>query len=232
MPESIPVDLFATKGIEYILVIGFLFALLFFWQVLRRPVPAELSSAMATAGGGASAGWFSLAPGAYYHPGHSWVMPGADETVTIGIDDFAQKLVGEVTQIKLPEAGSQLSRGAPGWQIEVGSQSVDLLAPLDGEIVERNRAVLASPALINSDPYGEGWLLKVKPSRLKSDLKGLLSGRLAQNWMRLTEQALRRQMSGDMGIVLQDGGSPVSGIARALSGEQWEEFAREFLLTD
>jgi glycine cleavage system H lipoate-binding protein len=232
MPESIPVDLFATKGIEYILVIGFLFALLIFWQVLRRPVPAEIGAVAATAGRGASAGWFRLAAGAFYHPGHSWVMPEAEDIVTIGIDDFAQKLVGEVTQISLPEAGKQLSRGEPGWQIEAGSQAVELLAPLDGEVVERNRAVLASPALVNSDPYGEGWLLKVRPSRLKSDLKGLLSGRLAQNWMRLTEQALRSHMSGDLGTVLQDGGLPVSGIARALSGEQWDEFAREFLLTD
>jgi glycine cleavage system H lipoate-binding protein len=159
-------------------------------------------------------------------------MPDAEGIVTVGIDDFAQRLVGEATHIELPGAGEHLNQGEPGWQIEAGSQSVGLLSPLDGEVVERNQAVLTSPELINRDPYGEGWLLKVKPSRIKSDLKGLLSGKLAQNWMELTEQTLRSHMSGDLGTVLQDGGLPVSGIARALSGEQWEEFAREFLLTD
>jgi hypothetical protein len=102
---------------------------------------------------------------------------------------------------------------------------------VEGEVIERNEAALRSPGLINSDPYGDGWLIKIRSSRMKANLKGLLHGRLARAWMEMTENALRQKMSGRLGPVLQDGGLPVSGIARGLSSERWDEIARDFLLT-
>jgi glycine cleavage system H protein len=84
------VDIFATKGIEYLLVIGFLLAVVPFWRILRVPARTGIEAvrkAMASV-----AQWFSLPEGLFYHQGHSWLMPQGAELVKVGVDDFAQKV--------------------------------------------------------------------------------------------------------------------------------------------
>jgi len=228
MYESTYVDLFATKGIEYLLVIGFLLTLILFWTYLNRPSPRVLGR-MATAPAGVG-GWFRLQPGLFYHQGHSWAAPEEDGVVRVGMDDFAQRLLGVPGRLDLPAVGSRVEQGERGWRLRLGSSVVDLLSPVGGQVLAVNEAVLHSPHLINDDPYGEGWLLKVQVPNLSANLKNLLSGSLATAWMRDTVQALRRRMSGELGLAMQDGGVPVVGIARNLSPENWEQIAQEFLM--
>ena len=102
------VDLFATKGIEYLVVIGFLVALGLFWRLLRSP--ATFAGAPGPAPPGTGSGWFALAPERSYHPGHAWVRPGAG-LATVGIDDFARKLIGPATEVELPLPGARLGQG-------------------------------------------------------------------------------------------------------------------------
>lgn len=225
------VDIFATKGIEYLLVIGFLLTLVYFWRLLNRParlpvrpgVPGNLASSLI--------GWFYLADDLYYHQGHSWVRPENDDVVRVGIDDFAQKLLGRPGSVCLPPVGSRVVQGEKGWKLQVDTEPIDVLSPVHGEVVAVNEDVLHSPELINQDPYEKGWLLKVRVSKLETNLKNLLSGRLARAWMEETVNTLRERYAGDLGIVLQDGGVPVVGIARNLSADKWPEIAMEFLLT-
>jgi hypothetical protein len=113
----------------------------------------------------------------------------------------------------------------------VDGKDVDLLSPVDGIVLARNEKVLAKPALLNDDPYGDGWLLKVKPTREKPNLVGLLHGDLAREWMREAEDTLRRRVSPEIGLVLQDGGVPICGIAQSVSPQGWTDLAKELLLT-
>jgi glycine cleavage system H lipoate-binding protein len=177
------------------------------------------------------AGWFRLPSRLYYHPGHSWVLPDADGVMRVGMDDFAQKLIGTASALELPEVGARLRQGQHGWSVVAAGKHLELLSPVDGEVVARNEAALRSPGIVNQDPYDAGWLLEIRPARPKPTLKSLLHGKLAETWMALTEGDLRRHMSGDLGLVLQDGGFPVSGIARELSPDEWDKVAGEFLLT-
>lgn len=225
------VDLFATKGIEYLLVIGFLLALAFFWRFLNKGTRPTAGMHGARRLSDVS-GWFRLAPDRYYHPGHAWALPDDAGVITVGIDDFAQKLIGRPSAIELPDVGTHVEQGTPGVGLQVDSESFYVLSPIDGEVVASNAAIRRAPDLVNSDPYGDGWLVKVKPTRLKANLTGLLRGRLATAWMATTEDALRRRMSPDLGLVLQDGGVPVNGIARSLSNDAWGDIARNFLLTE
>ena len=222
------VDLFATKGIEYILVISFLLALIVYWRHLdrrvkiRQRVPGRpLNNAM----------WFNLPKNLYYHPGHSWVMPQDDEIVKVGIDDFAQRLLGKPDSFNLPPVGSLLEQGNTGWKIQFDSDSIDVLSPIEGEVIDVNHELLNSPEIIEQDPYGKGWLLKVKVPKMNSNLKNLLTGRLAAAWMENTVHMLHQRMRGDLGIMMQDGGLPISGFAKELAPENWDEFVSEFLLT-
>ncbi|MFP4636774.1 MAG: glycine cleavage system protein GcvH [Nitriliruptoraceae bacterium] len=107
-----------------------------------------------------------------YSEDHEWVRDEGD-TVTIGITDFAQDQLGDVVFVDLPETGSQLTRGASFGEVESTKSVSDLYAPVDGEVVAVNEALSDAPELVNSDPYGEGWMCQLRPSD-RSQLDALL----------------------------------------------------------
>lgn len=223
------VDMFATKGIEYLLVISGLLFFAFFWRFLSRPAVAvyqELANVMP-----AISDWFHLPlEGIYFHQGHSWAMPEGSNVVRVGIDDFAQKLVGKIDGIIFPQVGSQVAQGEKAWSLQVGSKSIDMLSPVDGKILAINENLLRSPEGIGKDPYGKSWLMKVQAPRISSNLKNLLSGGLARKWMEEVRGNLFARMNYNLGVVSQDGGVPVDGIARNIDRERWDAIVREFLL--
>jgi glycine cleavage system H protein len=223
------VDIFATKGIEYLLVIGFLLVLVPFWRFLR--VPARAGIEVVRRALASVAQWFSIPEGLYYHQGHSWVMPQGAELVKVGVDDFAQRLVGSTNKISLPTIGSRIAQGDVGWKLGIDSKTIDMLSPVTGDVVAVNKDIVRNPTLINQDPYGKGWLMMVKPDNQRATVKNLLTGKLATAWMEETADTLRERMGDELGVVYQDGGLPVSGIAKALSPDAWDKMASEFLLT-
>jgi glycine cleavage system H protein len=223
------VDIFATKGVEYLLVIGALLLFIPFWRMVSRPTGSiyEVVESIVPAVGE----WFHLpVEKMYYHQGHSWAMPGNDNMVRVGLDDFAQKLVGKIDAIKLPQVGSEVTQGEKAWSLVVGSKSIDMLSPVDGKIVEINEGLLRSPEGISKDPYGESWLMKVQSPKVSANLKNLLSGELVGKWMEGVKVNLFSRMNYNIGTVSQDGGVPVDGIARHLDRERWDEIAKEFFL--
>ena len=223
------VDLFASKGIEYLLVIGFLLVLVPFWRFLRVPARAGMEvvrRAMASV-----AQWFSIPEGLYYHQGHSWIMPQGAELVKVGVDDFAQKLVGRSNKINLPKVGARIEQGDVGWKFGIDAKTIDMLSPVSGDVVAVNKDIVKNPNLVNQDPYGKGWLMMVKPDNQRAAVKNLLKGKLAKSWMEETADILREKMGSDLGVVYQDGGLPISGIAKALAPDEWDKMASEFLLT-
>lgn len=106
-----------------------------------------------------------------------------------------------------------------------------MLSPVDGTVVAVNERLLDSPEVLDRDPYGEGWLLKVRAPRAAANAKQLLSGALARRWMEEACDGLRTLMSPELGRAYQDGGVPVDGMARSLDPARWDEVARRFLLT-
>jgi glycine cleavage system H lipoate-binding protein len=223
------VDIYATKGIEYLLVISGLLLFTFCWRFLSRPAVAIYREADGFVS--AIGDWFRLpVEGAYFHQGHSWAIPEGGGVVRVGVDDFAQKLLGKIDAIKLPQVGSQISQGEKVWSLLVGSKRIDMLAPVNGKIVEINENLLKSPEGIGKDPYGQSWLLKVQAPKISTDVKNLLSGELARKWMEGVKENLLARMNYNLGAVSQDGGVPVDGIARNLDRERWEEIVKDFFL--
>jgi glycine cleavage system H protein len=224
------VDIFATKGIEYLLVISGLLFFAFFWSFLNRPAVALYQAARNIVP--AIGNWFHLpSEGVYFHQGHSWAIPESGNVVRVGIDDFANKLVGKIEAIKFPQVGSQVAQGEKAWSLQAGSASLDMLSPVDGKILEINESLLSSPESISRDPYGESWLLKVQAPKISANLKNLLSGRLAGKWMEEVREDLLARTNYNLGAVYQDGGIPVDGIAKNIDRDRWDEIVREFFLT-
>jgi glycine cleavage system H protein len=96
-----------------------------------------------------------------YHPEHDWARVDGD-SATFGITWYAQDALGEVVFFDPPEVGTQVSKDEPYTEVESVKAVSDVFAPLSGEIVEVNGALVESPETINEDPYGEGWLVKVR----------------------------------------------------------------------
>jgi glycine cleavage system H protein len=98
-----------------------------------------------------------------YHPEHDWARVEGDQA-TFGITWYAQDALGEVVFFDPPGAGSEIKANEPYAEVESVKAVSDVYAPLSGEVVEVNEAVSETPELINEDPYGAGWLIKVKLS--------------------------------------------------------------------
>ncbi|AXB43055.1 glycine cleavage system protein GcvH [Amycolatopsis albispora] len=99
-----------------------------------------------------------------YTEEHEWVAVRDGESVRVGITEYAQDQLGDVVFVDLPEVGLTVTAGETFGEVESTKSVSELFAPLDGEVVAVNDAVADSPELINSDPYGEGWLIELKLS--------------------------------------------------------------------
>lgn len=120
----------------------------------------------------------------YFTTDHEWLRV-EDGVATVGITDYAQTQLGDVVFVQLPEVGEQVNGGQPVGEIESTKSVSDLFAPVSGEILARNESLDEHPELINSDPYGEGWMIEVKIASPDA-LDELVD---ADEYRKLTEQA-------------------------------------------
>jgi len=100
-----------------------------------------------------------------YTPEHEWVLPadGDEPGLRMGITSYAQAELGDIVYVSLPEVGQVVSAGQSCGEVESTKSVSDLFAPLSGTVLSRNEALDGSPELVNSDPYGDGWLLEISP---------------------------------------------------------------------
>jgi len=108
-----------------------------------------------------------------YTQEHEWVLQTGDDTVRIGITDYAQQQLGDVVFVQLPEVGDTVDAGAGMGEVESTKSVSDLYAPLGGEVVARNERLDEQPELVNSDPLEQGWMVELRLSEA-SELEGLL----------------------------------------------------------
>ncbi|OBH01727.1 MULTISPECIES: glycine cleavage system protein GcvH [unclassified Mycobacterium] len=113
----------------------------------------------------------------HYTAEHEWVRRSGEDTVRVGITDFAQSALGDVVFVQLPDVGSQVSAGESFGEVESTKSVSDLFAPVSGTVAAVNGELEGSPQLVNSDPYGAGWLVDVQVSdgaELQSAISALL----------------------------------------------------------
>jgi glycine cleavage system H protein len=113
----------------------------------------------------------------HYTAEHEWIRRSGDDTVRVGITDFAQSALGDVVFVQLPDVGTELTAGESFGEVESTKSVSDLYAPVSGKVSAVNSDLDGSPQLVNSDPYGGGWLLDVQVSdvgELESAISSLL----------------------------------------------------------
>ncbi len=113
-----------------------------------------------------------------YTSEHEWIRIEGDEAY-VGITDYAQDQLGDIVFVDIPCVGETLEAGEVFGTIEVVKTISDLFLPIGGEVLEQNEALADNPELVNTDPYGEGWLIKIKPNNA-ADIDGLLDAEAYQ----------------------------------------------------
>ncbi|MEP6760286.1 MAG: glycine cleavage system protein GcvH [Sporichthyaceae bacterium] len=108
----------------------------------------------------------------HYTREHEWIRSTGD-MLRVGVTDYAQEALGDIVFVTLPEVGAEVTAGEPCGEVESTKSVSDIYAPVSGTIVARNEALDAAPELVNSDPYGEGWMIDIRPAD-QSSADGLL----------------------------------------------------------
>ncbi|MFQ5874671.1 MAG: glycine cleavage system protein H [Dehalococcoidia bacterium] len=225
-----------AKSQEYLIAVLFIMLFIIFWRLTTAPTTRPVPVAEAVRGLGATlgelVGGFLVPEKLFFHQGHGWLKANRGNVVRVGMDDFAQRLVGRIAFVKLPEVGATLKQGERGWTLYVDDRAIDMLSPVEGKVVAVNEEVAyLDPQQVNQDPYGEGWLMEVEAPTLAANLTNLLSGELAKKWIERVRENLTSRTGPNLGLVYQDGGLPVESIAKNLDRDRWDEIAREFFLT-
>jgi glycine cleavage system H protein len=219
-----------AKAIEYLIAVAYLVLFVPFWRYLDGGTARARAAVRARVPARPPAGWFVVPDGISFHPGHTWARVDGEGLATVGADEFAFKLVAPERMV-LPPTGDEVRQGEPAWLFGADGHDVALLAPVSGTVTELNTEALRAPEAAARDPYGRGWLMKVRAPRLAADRKQLLDGPVARRWIEAVTEALRARAGAPAALALEDGGAPVDGLARAVDGPEWPAVAREFLLS-
>ena len=168
----------------------------------------------------------------YVHPGHTWVRLTDDGHALIGMDDLAQSVIGTIDSVRLPRLLRRVEQGGVAWSVWHGDRMVPMVSPVTGRVIEKNEMVMNNPTLINTSPYNDGWLFKVRPSKMRPQLQNLFTGKAAHQWQDAARAQLSRLFTGTPALMYQDGGVLLSNLADRCSEEEWNEVAKQFFLVN
>jgi glycine cleavage system H protein len=174
---------------------------------------------------------FAVSDKVRYHPGHAWCMQERKHIERVGVDEFAAALAGPFDKIELPRPGQWIRQGQKAWGFSRNGEKVEMVSPIEGEVIEVNGEIAKDPSLLRTDPYGRGWLLVVHVPDEDDTRRNLLPKSLVPNWMRSAVEALYARQPQLVGATAADGGRPVEDPAAALPTAEWRSLAGEFFLT-
>ena len=171
----------------------------------------------------------SLPVGYYLHSGHTWVKIEDHNTVRIGIDDFASRVLGKFTAIKTPLMGKQVFQGKKAINLSRNQHMASFLSPVNGVITEVNSKVNKSPGLINNDPYIDGWIFSLYCPNLKQDLKKLMFMDSNKSFMNKEVDRLYAFLEEKTQLAAADGGSLGKDLFGNLPENCWDSLLNLFI---
>ena len=174
---------------------------------------------------------FKLPQGYYLHRGHAWVKIEEGSTVRIGLDDFALRLLGPLDQIEAPLMGKTVEEGRGDIVLNRSDKIARLQSPVSGVVTDINPALREKGSLANQDPYTRGWVMRLHSNRLRQDLKNLMIGEQAREYLDEEVGHLYQVIEAEAGPLAADGGYLVDDIFGNLPGASWEKLTRLFLRT-
>lgn len=173
--------------------------------------------------------------GVFLGPGHTWMRLDLAGTAHVGLDQFAQRAIGRIDGVELPQPGQTVRQGEPLFTVRQGNRRASFRSPVDATVVAVNENVARHPQAIATDPYVEGWIAVIKPRQLASALRRLFIAEEARAWLKQELEKFREFIASrplepvTVGQALQDGGHLTAGVLELMDEETWTLFAEEFL---
>jgi glycine cleavage system H protein len=216
-------DIFDTKGIEYIIVIGFLVLIIPVWILLTRPV--KLKSRVGEALGVLTASTLRIPQGLFFSNNHTWSHMEKSGLVRVGMDDLLLHLTGGVELKYLKERAEKVKRGEPIARITQEGKELVIASPITGEIDGVHTSLEANSEALSEDPYG-AWLLRIRPEKWKRETSSCFLAGEASEW---AEKELLRFKDFVGETVLQEGGELIDHPLMELDQKIWKGFQEKFL---
>ncbi|HLN54223.1 MAG TPA: hypothetical protein VK212_10990 [Lentimicrobium sp.] len=175
--------------------------------------------------------------GLYYGKSHTWSFMEKDGTVKVGIDDFLPRVTGMLTKIKMRESGDAIRKGEKMVTINHDGKQLDIYAPVSGIIKENNKKLNNNSALLNDEPYTDGWIYSIIPKNWTREIDFMLFGEDYKEWLKdefsrlkdFLARSVKTNSSAYQHIILQDGGELTENVLADLEPKVWEDFQNKFL---
>ncbi len=172
---------------------------------------------------------FIFDSGLYYHEGHIWAKRFGKNSLKVGIDDFARRILGKEIKVHLPSEGTVLKRKALACEIEKGERKIYLFSPVNGIVEKINTEIGENPSIVHKNPYKKGWLFTVKPLDIEDSLQKFYYGSKARRWFTAESQKLFDTIKDNSGVLVQDGGEPIEDLFDSMPLDEWKSIVKEFL---
>ena len=177
----------------------------------------------------------SAPPNVFLDEGHTWVRVTPSGAAHVGIDSFAQRLIGRIDDVLLPEVGREVRRGDMLFTVRQDQHRAAFASPVDGVVELVDKELHWHPEMIQANPYKYGWVCSLKPKNLALNLKLLRIADEAKSWLQDEAQKFREFFAArpledrQLGQVLQDGGQLTGGVLEFADDETWKQFNEIFL---
>jgi glycine cleavage system H protein len=228
-------NIFETKGIEYLIIITFLVIIIPFWIIINKQsgIRRQIEKAI----GGLSAGILRIPLGLFYTKNHTWTHLETSGAAKVGLDDFLMHITGEVKFSNLKNAGNFINKGELLADIDQNGKLLQIYSPISGTIINTNTLLHESPGIVSEDPYGKGWICKIKPSEWISETSSYYLADSAIAWSKKELERFKDFLAVSMNkyspevsmVILQDGGELRDQPLSDLPVEIWQDFQKSFL---
>ncbi len=233
MEEFIHIDIFSTKGVEYLIVISFLLLIIPFWRYLNAPGKLVPAIGFTTIQSAINRIAESIPKGIFLDPTHSWAFLEPSGAARIGVDNFLLSTTGQIKYSKVRQPGEVINRGDVMSVLEQDGKQLKVYSPISGVIKQRN----SKPGESGDNLYDLGWLYRVEPENWTRDMQKLLFAQKAEDWIRKEFDRLKDFFAFSTQkygynpelVILQDGGELMEQALRQMPEDIWEEFQAEFI---
>jgi glycine cleavage system H protein len=228
-------NIFDTKGIEYIAVIIFFLILIPFWIILNKK--GKLSSRFKKMMNVLSFDALKIPQGIFYGKNHTWTFMEKNGNAAVGIDDFLLQTTGNVKIKKIKQPGEIINRGDLITELELDNKSLSIFSPISGKVENFNDSLHDYPEMLNDDPFGKGWIYKIKPVKWLEEVKSCYLAEEASKWSRnemvrfkdFLAASNQKYAPENAYLVLQDGGELSTNILSQMPDAIWKDFQKSFL---
>jgi glycine cleavage system H protein len=228
-------NIFETKGIEYIIIISFLILIIPFWIIINRKTAIKKSIQKAL--GILSSGMLRIPQGIFYSKNHTWTYLQKSGYAAVGLDDLLLHLTGDVKFRQVQKGDTIIHKGEMLAELEHEGKILKIFSPISGRIVNVNETLNDNPGLLSEDPYGNGWVCRIKPSDWIAETSSYYLAEGAVNWIKseldrfkdFLAVSLKKYSPETSMVILQDGGELCDKPLAELPDEVWRDFQKSFL---